>query len=68
MSRGAELMGAVGALAPTVFLLCPKIIHISVPLFLTRPEVVLILAPAPRLFIPDQRQCKLHYELPLTRN
>ena len=39
-------MGAVVALAPTVFLLCPKIIHISVPLFLTCPEVVLILAPA----------------------
>ena len=54
-------MGAVGALAPTVFLLCAKIIHISVPLFLTFPEVVLILAPAaPTLFSPNQRQCKLY--------
>ena len=35
-------MGAVGALAPTVFLPRPEIIHISVPHFLPRPEVVLI--------------------------
>ena len=35
-------MGAVGALAPTVFLPNPEIIHTSVPLFLPRPEVVLI--------------------------
>ena len=39
--NGAELMGAVGALAPTVFLPRPEIIYISVPLFLPRPEVVL---------------------------
>ena len=48
-------MGAVGALAPTVFLPRPEIIHISVPLFLPRPEVVLILAPT--LFSPVRRQC-----------
>ena len=53
--NGAELMGAVGALAPTVFLPRPEIIHISVPLFLPRPEVVLILAPM--LFSPVRRQC-----------
>ena len=47
-------MGAVGALAPTVFLPRPKIMHISVPLFLPRPEVVLILAPT--LFSPVRRQ------------
>ena len=51
MCNGAELMGAVGALAPTVFLPRPKIIYISVPLFLPRPEVVLILAPT--LFSPQ---------------
>ena len=45
MHNGAELMGAVGALAPTVFLPRPEIIHINVPLFLPRPEFVLILAP-----------------------
>ena len=38
---GAKLAGAVGALAPTVFLPRPKIILINVPLFLPRPEVVL---------------------------
>ena len=53
--KGAKLMGAVGALAPTVFLPCPEIMHISVPLFLPRPEVVLILAPT--LFSPVRRQC-----------
>ena len=53
--NGAKLMGVVGALAPTVFLPCPEIIHISVPLFLHRPEVVLILAPT--LFSPVRRQC-----------
>ena len=53
--NGAELMGAVGALAPTVFLPRPEIIHISVPLFLPRPEDVLILAPT--LFSPVRRQC-----------
>ena len=52
--KGAKLMGAVGALAPTVFLPRPEIIHISVPLFLPRPEVVLILAPT--LFSPVRRQ------------
>ena len=40
IGKGAELMGAVGALAPTVFLPRPEIIYISVPLFLPRPEVV----------------------------
>ena len=54
--NGAELMGAVGALAPTVFLPRPEIIHISVPLFLPRPEVVLILAPT--LFTPVRRHWK----------
>ena len=54
IGNGAELMGAVGALAPTVFLPRPKIIHISVPLFLPRPEVVLILVPT--LFSPVRRQ------------
>ena len=54
MHKGAELMGAVGALAPTVFLPHPEIIHISVPLFLPRPEVVSILAPT--LFSPVRRQ------------
>ena len=53
-SKGAELMGTVGALAPTVFLPHPEIIHISVPLFLPRPEVVSILAPT--LFSPVRRQ------------
>ena len=53
-------MGAVGALAPTVFLPRPEIIHISVPLFLPRPEVVLILAPM--LFSPVRRQC-IYYSL-----
>ena len=52
--NGAELMGAVGALAPTVFLPRPEIIYISIPLFLPRPEVVLILAPM--LFSSVQRQ------------
>ena len=44
--KGDKLMGAVGAVgavAPTVFL--PRLIHISVPLFMPRPEAVLILAP-----------------------
>ena len=56
--KGAHLMGAVGALAPTVFLPRPEIIHISVgiPLFLPCPEVVLILAPT--LFSPLWRQCQ----------
>ena len=54
MHNGAKLMGAVGALAPTVFLPRPGIIHISVPLFLPRPEDVLILAPM--LFSPVWRQ------------
>ena len=56
MHKGTELMGAVGALAPTVFLPRPEIIHISVPLILPRPEVVLILAPT--LFSPVRRQCR----------
>ena len=43
MHKGAKLMCAVGALAPTVFLTRPEIIHINVPLFLPRPEDVLIL-------------------------
>ena len=47
-------MGAVGALAPTVFLPCPEITHISVPSFLPSPEVVLILSPT--LFTPVWRQ------------
>ena len=47
-------MGAVGALAPTVFQPRPEIILINVPLFLPRPEVVLILAPT--LFSPVRRQ------------
>ena len=55
MINGAKLMGAVGALAPTVFLPRPEIIQISVPLFLPRPEVVLILTPT--LFSPVRRQC-----------
>ena len=38
-------MGAVGALAPTVFLPRPEIIHINAYLFLPRPEVVFIHAP-----------------------
>lgn len=42
MSKGAHLMGAVGALAPTVFLPRPEIIHICIPLFLPRPEVIYI--------------------------
>ena len=54
--KGAHLMGAVGALAPTVFLPCSEIIHISVPLFLPRPEVVLILSPT--LFSPVQKMRK----------
>ena len=45
MNNGAELMGAVGALAPTVFL--------------PRPEVVLILAPT--LFSPVRRQWSFIY-------
>ena len=56
MVNGAELMGAVGALAPTVFLPRPEIILINVPLILPRPEVVLILAPM--LFSPVRRQCQ----------
>ena len=43
MHKGAKLMGAVDALAPTVFLTRLKIIHISVPLFLPHPEDLLIL-------------------------
>ena len=49
-------MGAVGALAPTVFLPRPEIIHTSVPLFLPHPEVVFICAPT--LFSPVGRQCR----------
>ena len=45
INNGAELMGAVGALAPTVFL--------------PRPEVVLILAPT--LFRPVRRQWSFIY-------
>ena len=52
--KGAHLMGAVGALAPTVFLPRPEIIHICVPLFLPRPEVIYIHAPT--LFSPVGRQ------------
>ena len=37
-------MGAVGALAPTVFLPRLEIIHTSAPLYLPRPEVVFIRA------------------------
>ena len=48
-------MGAVGALAPTVFLPRPEIIHINVPLFLPRPEILYIRAPT--LFSPVGRQC-----------
>ena len=50
MTKGVKLMGAVGALAPTVFLPRPEIIHICVPLFLPRPEVIYIRAPT--LFSP----------------
>ena len=50
-------MGAVGAIAPTVFLPRPEIIHISASLILPRPKVVLILAPM--LFSPVRRQCTL---------
>ena len=50
MIKGVKLMGAVGALAPTVFLPRPEIIHICVPLFLPRPEVIYIRAPT--LFSP----------------
>ena len=39
ISKGAE------PLAPTVFLPRPEIMHISVPLFLPCPKVVLIIAP-----------------------
>ena len=39
-NKRAKLMDVVGALAPTVFLTRPKIIHISVPLFLPHPEDV----------------------------
>ena len=59
ITKGAELMGAVGALAPTVFLPRPEIIHISVPLFLPRPEVVLILAPT--LFSTVWRQWESNF-------
>ena len=38
-------MGAVGALAPTVFLPRPKIIHISVPLFCPAPKLLLYMHP-----------------------
>ena len=38
-------MGAVAALAPTVFLPCPEIIHISEPLFLPAPKLYLFLHP-----------------------
>ena len=46
-------MGAVGALAPTVFLPRPEIIHTNVPNFLPRPEVAFIRAPS--LFSPVGR-------------
>ena len=52
-------MGAVGALAPTVFLPRPEIIHICVPLFLPRLEVIFMCAPT--LFSPVGRQCVLHF-------
>ena len=52
--KGAHLMGAVGALAPRVFLPRPEIIHTSVPNFLPRPEVAFIRAPT--LFSPVVRQ------------
>ena len=52
--KGAHLMGAVGALAPTVFLHCPEIIHICVPLFLSRPEVIFMREPTQ--FRPVGRQ------------
>ena len=42
MYNGAELMGA---LAPTVFLPRPEIIHISVPLFCPAPKLYLYLHP-----------------------
>ena len=54
INKGAHLMGAVGALAPTVFLPRPEIIHINVPLFLPRPEILYIRAPT--LFSPVGRQ------------
>ena len=54
ITKGAHLMGAVGVLAPTVFLPCPEIIHTSVPLFWPRPEDVFICAPT--LFSPVGRQ------------
>ena len=52
-------MGAVGALAPTVFLPRPEFIRINVPLFLPLPEVVFIRAPT--LFSPVGRQCSYVY-------
>ena len=45
--------------APTVFLPFLKIIHLSVPLFLPRPEVVLILAPT--LFSTVWRQWESNF-------
>ena len=39
--KGAHLMGAVGALAPTVFLPRLEIIHINVPLFLPHSKLYL---------------------------
>ena len=56
IGKGVKLMGAVGALAPTVFLPRPEIIHICVPLFLPCPEVINIRAPT--LFSPVWRQWK----------
>ena len=38
-------MGAAGALAPTVLLPRPEIIHIIVPLFMPRPKLYLYLHP-----------------------
>ena len=45
MAKGAHLMGAVGALAPTVFLPRLEIIHINVPLFLPHSKLYLHMDP-----------------------
>ena len=57
MSNGAELMGAVGALAPTVFLPRPEIIHISVPLFSAPPRSCTYTCT--HAFSPVRRHCLL---------
>ena len=54
-------MIAVGALAPTVFLPRPEIIHISVPFFSAPPRSCTFIL-APMLFSPVWRQC-LYYSL-----